>query len=55
MGVVFDEVVGDIQPDDGEPGAEDRGTPAPPQVLDADELRRALERTRRRDARLAAD
>jgi hypothetical protein len=55
MGVVFDEVVGDVQPDDGEPRGDDRAAPAPSPTLDVDELRRALDRARRRDARLSAD
>jgi hypothetical protein len=56
MAVVFDEVVGDVQLDDaGRSEAAARDIPASPPALDIDELRRAVERARRRDARLAAD
>jgi len=56
MGVVFDEVVGEVQPDDdSELESENRAAPTSRPTIDADELRRALERVRRRDARLAAD
>jgi hypothetical protein len=57
MAVVFDEVVGDVQPDDddGESGAGEGDTPTSPPTIDVGELRRALGCARRRDARLAAD
>jgi hypothetical protein len=56
MTVVFDEVVGDVRPDDdGESdNARREHTPAR-SAIDVDELRRTLERARRRNARLAAD
>ncbi len=57
MGVVFDEVVGDVQPDDGgaKPADERGDRAASPAAVDLEELRRGLERARRREARLAAD
>ena len=56
MTVVFDEVVGDVQPNDGgDSGAIERTAPPTRPAVDVDELRFALERARRRDARLAAD
>ena len=56
MAVVFDEVLGDVQPDDsGSSDATDHDASGAQPAVDVDELRRALERARRRDARLAAD
>jgi hypothetical protein len=53
MGVVFDEVVGEMRPDREERPDEQPGS-APPRHTDVDEVRSALARRRRLDARLAA-
>lgn len=53
MGVVFDEVVGEMRPDDeGRPETPARETPT--KHPDVDEVFRALERRRRLDLRLSA-
>jgi hypothetical protein len=53
MGVVFDEVVGEMRPDD-EGGAKTPATETPAKHPDVDEVCRALERRRRLDLRLSA-
>lgn len=53
MGVVFDEVVGEMRPDD-EGGSDKPAKATPATHADVDEVCRALERRRRLDLRLSA-